>query len=399
MLRRFSRPLLMQSTTEKAATWAFSRILGKGMAYGGLGGGLLGLAIELSPEDSALKTMARQLAPWAFKVGNILEGNELSPPAPEPVPTTSVQVILPPKPDPTTQPETPVVVNVNPETHPTPDSVTQAEPVHDDPPPSEDLPTPPTHPAVEEQASVPSPGEEESTPSTHPVFEEPASVSDTPSEEPEEEPAEMEETRDNSQENELDSLHSRIASLTRQLTELEQVQREQDERRAGADRATIETMDRLYSEREQAIEIAKQSIAVVKLLEDLARDESGFSPGALRVAFERATPKIIRACFTPEETSTVSRLVSSAMAKMYSVDDHVAYQETSPTSRRLAALQRVRECVEKADFIAAYMHLGELEGISVDAKEFRAKTKIALTLWQSSTAAIAHIYDDLSRII
>ena len=201
-------------------------------------------------------------------------------------------------------------------------------------------------------------------------------------------------------------LQTEIDRLSSEL-EAEKFEHEKDlARAAGSTQASLETIDRMFNEREVAMSVARQSLLVTELLYQLARDEMNLSPGSLKVDFERRKETMIESCFLPETSNFLDLILSRVFALLYSStagrriatlgDDDLL---RSPTWKNLRAVHFAEEAIERSDFQEAMNFLNSIRNVSDEAAQFADKTRQALELWQGSTAALASMHDELSRVI
>jgi hypothetical protein len=208
----------------------------------------------------------------------------------------------------------------------------------------------------------------------------------------------------------IEALEARISDLESQLATQKDEHQNDLASAAGAAQATLETLDRLYNERETAMSVARQSLLVTELLHNMATDSFGLSPGSLKVDFENKLDRIIESCFLPRDgnRSMVRLFLGRLLANLYSVrSGDQMVNATMPGSdsilngtwKFLHAVHASRKAVSENNFKAAIVSLSELGNISPEAAEWVQRTRQALELWQGSDAAIASMHDELSRVL
>jgi hypothetical protein len=175
---------------------------------------------------------------------------------------------------------------------------------------------------------------------------------------------------------------------------------------AGAAQATLETLDRLYHERETALAVARQSLLVTELLHNMADDQFGLGPGSLKVDFERKLDTMIESCFMPKKSdiSMVNVVLGKVLAALYSIrggDRMVSANmpSTSGTWKYLHAVHASRKAICENNFHVAMKNLETISSVSPEAAEWVQRSRQALELWQGSEAAIASMHDELSKVL
>ena len=201
----------------------------------------------------------------------------------------------------------------------------------------------------------------------------------------------------------VENLRLEIKRLQTELLKQQQQHDSDMAAAAGATQATLDTLDRLYTERETAVSVAKHGILVNELLYSMALDNTNTSAGALKVDFHRRIDGFILDCFSPPEKAEASffkLLLARVLASLYSVhagDVLTRFKiQRSTTWENLCAVQVAKAAVDRGDFNLAVMHVEMLESDS--AKEWVTRTKQAQQLWQGAHAAVASLHDDLSRV-
>ena len=398
----------------------------RGIVYGGLAGGLCGLAIEMTPEEYGLKkkthawfeTAKRQFES-VIKVGSGPTMKIETSPGKHPVPsndTLTKATNAAPKETPlvpskgeqitTTQPKNTrgadaVLSSQSKElTEETDTSVKSDddEELHDvstsaggegEEEPVVDITTKP------ESAEISGEDEISSNPES-PIVDEFHDAEETHPVESETEPEPHEDP--------TVLLQSEIASLRTELSRIREEHNEDMAKAAGATQATLDTLDRLFNERETAVSVAKHGLLVNEVLYALALDKSSTSAGALRVDLERRLDDLIVDCFTPpQEEATFFKLVFGRLLAWFYNPRAGGFLKTiqmsgSPTWENLCAVEVARSAVDRGDFSSAVTHLEMLEH-SESAKEWIAKAKQAQRLWQGAEAAVASMHDDLSKVV
>jgi hypothetical protein len=386
-----------------------SRRIVRGAMIGGLAGGLLGLAIEMTPDEYGIKQKVHNAISEGRK---LFEANSIpdkplvvgKPRAVAPVKEVKKEEDNPPVPSrplPQTTPNTVPEVSVN-VVEPSGQTLTTDE----RPLPEESLEE--VSPVSEEDTPIEVPTLVESSPdvSGNEPSIEPEQLVEPISDSPESPPAPSDEPPRDIFFSTIESLESEISRLKSEL-ELEKSNHEESmARAAGAAKASLETIDRMYNEREVAMSVARQSILVTDLLDQLARDEMNLSPGSLKIDFHNKKGVILESCFQPEEMNLVIVALSKFFSALYSVsagkriltlgDSDLT---TSPTWRNIRAIHLAEIAIEKNDFLDAMNHLQGIGNFSNEAAQWVDKTRQALELWQGSRAAIASMHDELSRVL
>lgn len=163
---------------------------------------------------------------------------------------------------------------------------------------------------------------------------------------------------------------------------------------AGQLEAAMETMNRLYEERERVISIARHALVVYDLMESMALDTGGVSAGSLKVEFARELPALIHDCFSNSAHPTFSKTVLSQLLTALYTNGHTIVH-TGPTGTRLHAVERAQEFVNVSDFESAISLLKENKA----ATNWIKKAEHALLLWQGAEAAIGSVHQDLAQIL
>jgi hypothetical protein len=199
------------------------------------------------------------------------------------------------------------------------------------------------------------------------------------------------------------------AEISRLKAELDSERKEHETdlaRAAGGAKASLETIDRMYNERELAISIARQSLLVTDLLQQLASDDLHLSPGSLKTDFQARKEEIIEACFRPQNVRFIDVVLSKLFSAFYSISGGkilAAYGDNdlreSPTWNNLRAVHLAESALGKNDFREAMDQLSAIRGVSNDAAQWVDRTRQALELWQGSRAALASMHDELSRVL
>ena len=366
----------------------------RGAVIGSLAGGILGLAIEMSPDEYGIKQ----------KVNNaISEGRRLfeATSIPDkPLVVSKPRSVQTPPPPPPKKPEEIQPEDDRLETQ----SVSTAEPVSE---PAEQLPETIESPTLEDVSPI----NEEETAIEVPILTEEQSVEPEPYFEP------ITDTPDSSiapsDEPPRDNLFSTIESMELEISRLKseletaKLSHETDlARAAGAAKASLETIDRMYNERQVAMSVARQSILVSDLLDQLASDDLHTSPGSLKVDFEHKKKVILESCFQPLELKFVDLVLSKLFCALYSLSAGKTVLKLgdadlikSPTWRNIRALHLAEDAIEKNEFLDAMNHLETIRNFSAEAAEWVDRARQALELRQGSRAALASMHDELSRVL
>ena len=197
-----------------------------------------------------------------------------------------------------------------------------------------------------------------------------------------------------------------IREITRLRKELALLRAQYDSdmaQAAGVAEASLSTMDRLYSERETAISTARHGLMVNELLVEMVRDRAASSGGSLRVAFQEALPAIVKDCFVlPEEqpTSFMKVVMGKLLGFLYSPSAGLPLAVSgrlSPTFSRLYLVQNAQAAVERGDFLEAVSLLERLR--SETAREWTLRARVAMQLWQGAEAAVASMHEDLAKVL
>lgn len=420
MLSR-SRLVLLAAPDRHASSGVGPKIV-RGIVYGGLAGGLCGLAIEMTPEQYGLKKRSHA---WfeagkcrfeaLFGLGSGATSSErpiaVKPLAPSkgdiktPVTESHADKPAPPKPiEPLKKMQDPVP--------------SDASPIWISNDKKEEVLAPVKSCEEEEfnDVSTSAEGEEEQAvdittiPESADIIGESdeAGVSESAIVE---DIRESEEVHPNEQESERKPqedatvlVQSEIANLRAELSRVRQEHNEELAKAAGATQASLDTLDRLFNERETAVSVAKHGLLVNEVLYALALDKSSTSAGALRVDLERRMGDLIADCFTPpQEEATFFKLVFGRLLAWFYNPRAGGFLTTicmhgSPTWENLCAVEVARSAVDRGDFCSAVIHLEMLEH-SETAKEWISKAKQAQRLWQGAEAAVASMHDDLSKVV
>ena len=355
----------------------------RGVAIGGLAGGMIGLGIELSPENSWVKKTADGLLSRGQEYFHKpVKQDTVAKPGPE---QEEWRVL---------KKRDEVIESIR--TEPIPKNEPK-EVVHGDSKEEEAVEThsihaPEAHPSKGEEApevfveqnvedSFSEPAIEERTQESVEV----TSESDTDTENA------NRETRDLV--DEITSLKEEVALLTRRY-ESDMAQA------AGAAQATLDTLDRLYGERQAAVSTARHGLLVNELLVEMVRDRSATSSGALRVAFQEALPDMVSDCFVATDASFFKVVLGKLLALLYCPTAGLprsAYSFASPTCKRLMAIQSAKDAVQEGNFIVAVSALENLDSDTGNA--WRNRTKVAMQLWQGAEAAVASMHEDLAKVL
>ena len=380
------------------------RKIARGIVMGGLAGGALGLAVELSPEKMGLR---KKTTEWMNKGKHFVETWE-KPIKLTPGPSASVPSV--PVPESRSPPKAPTL---EPQSELSPPGVKEESAIEADE--SDVVPTShdeeePTETTVEESLAEKAEVESVSTAQS----DEPVVAASTP-----EEVAEMTSMDDSQrlqaeelsraealqlqQECLVDHLQKELAELKTELHRTKEEHNQDMAKAAGATQATLDTLDRLFYERETAIGVARHGIVVNEFLYSMSLDKSKTSAGALRVDFESKLNDMVRDAFRPDQGTTVTYfqlLLGKVLAYFYSStagDALVRMRSTSPTWENLCAIQVAKSAISKGDFKLAVMHLELIE--SEAARDWVAKAQQAMQLWQGAEAALASMHDDLSKVL
>ena len=357
---------------------SIGRKFARGIVLGGLAGGVIGLAVELSPEEMGLKKKSHEL----FEQGRDFVDSIVGPvkPLSPPVDNLHQKTEKPKKSEHLVKPSPPKK---------TVHEVTQpVEPAHQE------------VPVVQEEASA------------HETPEEPAAVENPPAAEGEPEPesettvpVEVSPPPEAAAEgpSEVEFLRSEIARLNAEIESMKAQHGLDMASAAGATQATLDTLDRLYAERETAIGVARHGLVVNELLSSMAMDRSSTSAGALRLDFESHVPALVQACFQGDSKrpSFGRHLLSRLLAYLYCPVAGSALPSipmASPTWESLAALQVAKAGVKNGDFQTALTHLEAMIPCEATTR-WGNKARQSMQLWQGSEAAIASMHEDLSKVI
>jgi hypothetical protein len=376
---RLSQKLTNPSPTENGSS--FGSKLARGIVYGGLAGGLIGLGIELSPPEMGLKDKAdawfnlgaERFRSLRNKLQPISNSTRLNSNSPELDSPNSEQSMAPIPPLTEREPEQidKRVVNI------------EAEPKE------------PEEAIFSETSSDVLESEEIRVPEKHSL------QSEVP---PVEEKNEFAvQTDETVRPSEVDSLLEEVSRLKSEIESLRTEHNMDLAKAAGATQATLDTLDRLYNERETAIAVARHGLVVNEFIYGMALDKSSSSAGALRVDFESRLPDLILACFSapPEKRTFFRHLIGRLLAWFYCSKSgemlHRLNMQNSPTWENLAAVQVAASLVRKGNFKQAIVHLELLE--HEIASEWIERAKSSMQLWQGAEAAIASMHEDLSRVL
>ncbi len=376
--------MCLEAIKTEARTTSVGSKLARGIVLGGLAGGTCGLIIEMAPEKYGLKKKTADLyhdAKGLFE--STFAGRSVMPLTP-PVAVPSIDRELRRKEEPVSRPPPPEKVEAV-----VPRSQADEEPNDNEPLNAE----PDISPAVEEEVEV--------VPVIEEVPEESVPAGDEAEIEPENQPpiqvvsgAEHEAT--------ISALQQEVSSLREELSRLKEEHNQDMAKAAGATQAALDTLDRLFNERESAISVAKHGLLVNELLYSLATDKSGTSAGALRVDLERRMDDLILDCFSGRDSTFFKILLSRVLAWLYAPSAAGVVTRVSlpgsATWENLCTLQVARQAVARGDLSVAVTHLEMLEH-SESAQQWITRTKQAQQLWQGADAAVASMHDDLSRVV
>lgn len=365
-----------------------ARKIARGVVLGGLAGGVLGLGVEMTPDEWGMKRELNSLLERGNKLlSSFSPAEEPLPVAPKPKPVLvkkTVKTVEPVQPQKDTTEavrETPVVLK----THRLEDI--PAEPVKLEQ--SDDAVSEVSTSVPEEivDAAEPSPNTDEVA-----VMRDVEEASNPPSTEIALGPS-LE-----------DSLRGEIDSLRAELQAVKSEHESDMAKAAGATQATLDTLDRLFNEREIAISVARHGLVVNEFFFSMALDKTGSSAGALRVDFESRMPDMIRACFSSPSDSNPTffkHLLARCLAWLYCAEAGKALPSlpvgNSATWENLASVQVAASLVRKGNFKSAIVHLEDLNCVS--AEEWVEKAKSSMQLWQGAEAAVASMHEDLSRVL
>lgn len=379
----------------------------RGIAIGGLAGGVIGLGVELAPDDSWVKRTADD---WIAKgheyLKNPVEG--ATPLQPTHRHIEEATHVRPPHED-VEQPQDESVRSPGEEVHAIENVVREEEKIE----------TKEEESQVEEKEVLKGhviPGKvalEENAQSTTEI---PEVVAETPEEEVHERSKVPEVFEDKNTQTDVEDVDiakfekekvdAEIREITRLRKELALLRAQYDSdmaQAAGVAEASLSTMDRLYSERETAISTARHGLMVNELLVEMVRDRAAMSGGSLRVAFQEALPAIVKDCFVlPEEqpTSYMKVVMGKLLGFLYSPSAGLPLAVSgrlSPTFSRLYLVQNAQAAVERGDFLEAVSLLERLR--SETARDWTLKARVAMQLWQGTEAAVASMHEDLAKVL
>lgn len=363
-----------------------SRKIVRGVVLGGLAGGVLGLGVEMTPDEWGMKKELTKLLERGSKlVSSLSTAEKPLPVAPKPVLVQKTGKTVE-----TDQPQKDTTEAVS-ETH----VAEEAHRVADIPAEPMECEKP-DHAASEVSTCVredmvyavePSPNPDEVS-----VMTDVEEASNPPPHAPASGPR-LE-----------DSLREEIESLRAELQAVKSERESDIAKAAGTTQATLDTLDRLFNEREIAISVARHGLAVNELLFSMALDTTGACAGALRVDFESRIPDMIQACFSSPSDSNptfLKHLVARCLAWLYCAEAGKGLPSlpvgNSPTWENLASVQVAASLVRKGNLKSAIVHLEDLDCVS--AKDWVAKAKSSMQLWQGAEAAVASMQEDISRVL
>jgi hypothetical protein len=207
------------------------------------------------------------------------------------------------------------------------------------------------------------------------------------------------------EEQELIKLRTEVERLRGELVSLKTEHEREMVTAAGTLQGTLDTLDRLYNERETAISVAKHGILVNEMLYSMALDKTSTSAGAIRVDLENRTERLVRDCFTPADPSEITffrQILGRSLAAIYNTRGgefltKVSISE-SPTWENLCAVQVARAAAARGDFALAIAHLETLDH-SECAREWVEKARQVQIMLQGAEAAVASLHDDLLKVI
>lgn len=340
------------------------RRVARGVAIGGLAGGLIGMGIEMSPEEMGLRSKTKE---WMVK-GNQWIDEIVFNKAPE----SAVPTKIPLSQD---------LVNQTKLVSPTESIAPSTVSIPDEVKPTLEVPN-------EEEIK---PNEQEEVPDISKVVE--PAVEDLTKIEDEvltNLPIEEEAQVDTSVVPELPQLQdgAKLAKLRSRIRDLELEQA----RHVGELDAAFETMDRLFSEREEVVGICRHALVVNDLLQSLS--VSSLSPGALAVDFADQKDAMIDAAFTGEKMTFVKLLLAKMFTLLYDPTSPLL-AESSFTGSRLAAVSLAEQAVKRGDFYEAKSLLRDNKA----ARDWIGKLDQAILLWQGADIAVGSVHSDLLKIL
>ena len=348
----------------------FSRVA-RGAAFGGVAGGMIGLVIEMSPEEYDLRAKTRN---WVEKGNQFIDSYrgkpsgvpQLKPLTPAKVALKQAEVVAPSRPSQPVTQSIPEDVPVNAESSPGKDTIT------DDKEPSVVA----AEIAGEDELKETDKLEQGELTDDESVQE--ALPAEASSEITDELPAEV-----------LPS--AQVAALQLELA-----------KSRGEMEATLETLERLYAEREKVIAIARHALVVNDLLHGMALDRNALSAGALRVEFDRKFASMVESCFFQSESRTfLTYVLSKLLAALYFPCEMNACVSPalSPTWRNLQSVQAAKSALAEGDFPGAALALQARAHNCMHANAWLGQAQQAMQLWQGADAAVASVHDDLAQIL
>ncbi|KAF4739822.1 hypothetical protein FOZ63_033921 [Perkinsus olseni] len=129
-----------------------------------------------------------------------------------------------------------------------------------------------------------------------------------------------------------------------------------------------------------------------------------YSPGALKVRFERQLPRILTSAFMPEKSSMMGTVMARVFASLYRLDRTEADEMksegaddapeefyrtsllpfTDPTSKNLNSITRAARCLDKGDLPGAVCHLRSTTGTTrAEINEWLTEAASTLEVWQA----------------